>query len=253
MKGVTEEKETKRGTLEINYQKAAADARNIVKQVLATKEIEQRLRQEIEKQQRDETLSAARVETDINDTVNISSNCNTMKMETRKPFGITKSGARIMSIITVDGQTKMRNLRELSDQTLMHIDVYAGYLCAISPQTPSKASRALLTRRGGKSIKIDNRYSEAYGPHEVMLNLDGINFYKKTMITCEDDLEGQISVGREELKVRSIGNCAMLEQDVMHLGTGADVSVQKGLLNTGAVLSVIPKKHGDGWDLTKMA
>ena len=75
-----------------------------------------------------------------------------------------------------------------------------------------------------------------------MLNLDGINIYTKTMITCDDDLEGQISVAREELKVRSIEKCAMLEQDVMHLGTGADISVQKGLINTGAVLSVILKK-----------
>ena len=99
-----------------------------------------------------------------------------------------------------------------------------------------------MTRGGGKSIKIDNRYSEAYGPHEVMLNLDGINIYTKTMITCDDDLEGQISVAREELKVRAIGNCAMLEQDVMHLGMGAEIFVQKGLLNTGAVLSVILKK-----------
>ena len=82
------------------------EKRKIAKQGLATKEIEQRLRQETQKQQRDETLSAARVETDISDTVKIRSNCNTLKMETGKPFGITKSGARIMSIITVDGQKK---------------------------------------------------------------------------------------------------------------------------------------------------
>ena len=37
-------------SLEINYEKAAAEAINRVKQDLATKEIEQRLRQEVEKQ-----------------------------------------------------------------------------------------------------------------------------------------------------------------------------------------------------------
>ena len=56
---------------------------------------------------------------------------------------------------------------------------------------------------------MDNRYTEAYGPHEVMLNIDGINIYRKTMITCDEDLVGQIYVGKEELKVRSIGHCAM--------------------------------------------
>ena len=71
------------------------------------------------------------------------------------------------------------------------------------------------------------------------------------MITCDEDLAGQIYVGREELKVRSIGHCAMLEEDAMHLGTEADVSAHvldicgkktqlRGLLDTGAVLSVKP-------------
>ena len=106
----------------------------------------------------------------------------------------------------------------------MHIDVYADYLSAISPQMTSRALRALLTRGGSKSIRVDNRYTEAYGPHEVMLNIDGLNIYTKTMITCDEDLVGQIYVGREELKVRSIGQCAMLEEDAMHIGTEADVS-----------------------------
>ena len=39
------------------------------------------------------------------------------------------------------------------------------------------------------------------------------------------------NVGKEELKVRSIGHCAMLEEDATQL---------RGLLDTGVVLSVIP-------------
>ena len=73
------------------------------------------------------------------------------------------------------------------------------------------------------------------------------------MITCDEDLAGQIYVGREELKVRLIGHCAMLEEDAMHIGTEADVSAHvldtngkrtqlRGLLDTGAVLSVIPSE-----------
>ena len=67
-----------------------------------------------------------------------------------------------------------------------------------------------------------------------MLNIDGINIYTKTMITCDEDLIGQIYVGREELKVRSIGHCAMLKEDAMHIGTEADV--------TGHVLDISGKK-----------
>ena len=144
-----------------------------------------------------------------------------------------------------------RNLSQPSDQTIMHIDVYADYFNGISPQTTSRALRALLTRGGSRSIHVDNRYTEAYGPLEVMLNIDGINMYTKTMITCDEDLIGQIYVRKEELKVKSIGHCAMLEEDAMHIGTEADVSAHvldisgkkthlRGLLDTGAVLSVIP-------------
>ena len=73
----------------------------------------------------------------------------------------------------------------------MHIDVYADYLSAISPQTTFRALMALLTRGGSKSVRVENRYTEDYGPHRVMLNLDGINIYTKTMITCDEDLAGK--------------------------------------------------------------
>ena len=185
-----------------------------------------------------------------------SGNCNTLKLVTGKPFGIKKIGARIMSIITVGGHEVTRNLSEPSDQTTMHIDVYAVYLSAISPQTTSRALRALLTRGGSKLVRVEDRYKKAYGPHEVMLNIDGINIYTKTMITCDKDL------GREELKVRSIGNCAMLEEDAMHIGTEVDVSAHEpdingkrtqfcGLLDTGAVLSVIPIETWERMGLDK--
>ena len=238
-------------SLEINYEKVATEAITKVKQDLAAKEIEQRLKLEIERQNFNEALAGSKPTPEAVPGSTKTGNCNTVKMVTGKPFGISKIGARIMSIITVGGHEVTRNLSEPSDQTIMHIDVYADYLSCISPQTTSRALRALLTRGDSKSVRVDNRYTEAYGPHEVMLNIDGINIYTKTMITCDEDLIGKIYVGKEMLKVRSIGHCAMLEEDAMHIGTEADVtghvldiSGKKtqlgGLLDTGAVLSVIP-------------
>ena len=222
---------TAKNALEINYEKAAAEAISKVKQDLAAKEIEQRLKQEIERQKMNEALSCSQTIPEAAKGSTKNGNCNTLKMVTGKPFGITKIGARIMSIITVGVHEVTRNLSEPSDQTIMLIDVYAD--------------------GGSKSVRVDNRYTEAYGPHEVMLNIDGINIYTKTMITCDEDLIGQIYVGKEELKVRSIGHCAMLEEDAMHIGTEADVTAYlldisgkktqlRGLLDTGAVLSVLP-------------
>ena len=50
-----------------------------------------------------------------------SGNWNTLKMVTEKPFGITKIGARIMSMITVGEHEVTRNLSELSDQSIMRM------------------------------------------------------------------------------------------------------------------------------------
>ena len=135
------------------------------------------MKQEVEKQKLNETLGWLVPVPEAIAGSTKSGNCNTLKMLTGNPFGITKIGARIMSIITVGGHEVTRNLNEPSDQTIMQIDVYADYLSAISPQTTSRALRAILTRGGSKSVRVENRYTEAYGPHEVMLNVDGINIY----------------------------------------------------------------------------
>ena len=123
--------------------------------------------------------------------------------------------------------------------------------------------KAILTRGGSKSVRVDNRYTEAYGPHEVMLNIDGINIYTKRLITCDEDLVGQIYVGKEELKVRSTGHCAMIEKDAKHIRTEADVSAHvldisgkktqlRGLLDTGAVLSLIPTETWERMGFNKI-
>ena len=108
---------TARNTLEINYEKAAAEAINKVKQDLAAKAIEQRLKQEIDRQKFNEALACSQSTPEAVAGSTKSGNCNTVKIVTGKPFGITKIGP--------------------SDQTIMHIDVYADYLSGMSPQTTS--------------------------------------------------------------------------------------------------------------------
>ena len=103
-----------------------------MKQDLAAKEIEQRLRQEIERKNFNEALTGSNPTPEAVSGSTKAGNCNTVKMVTGKPFGISKIGARIMSIITVGGHEVTRNLSEPSDQTIMHIDVYADYLSCLS-------------------------------------------------------------------------------------------------------------------------
>ena len=104
-----------------------------MKQDLAAKEIEQRLKQEIERQKMNETLNCSQTIPEAAEGSKKNGNCNTVKMVTGKPFGITKIGARTMSIITVGGHEVTRNLSEPSDQTIMHTDVYAELLELYKP------------------------------------------------------------------------------------------------------------------------
>ena len=68
-----------RNPLEINYEKAAEEAINKVKQDLATKEIEQRLKQEIERQKLNETLSMSMPMPEAEVGATRSGNCSTLK------------------------------------------------------------------------------------------------------------------------------------------------------------------------------
>ena len=95
-----------------------------------------------------------------------------------------------------------------------------------------------------------------------MLNVDGISIYTRTYITADDDQMGQIYLGEEELKVRRIGHDAMREQDAVHIGYEADVTAHlldtngtkigvTGLLDTGAVVSVMPIKTWERMGFTR--
>ena len=157
-------------------------------------------------------------------------------------FGMVPQGSKIQSIISVAGHQVIRNLSEPSEFTVMHLDTCADYLRQVEPRTESRAVRALLTTGGPGIKKIHGRYVEVYGPYQVMLNVDGISIYIRAYV---------IYLGEDELKVRRIGHDAMMEQDALHNGYEANVTAHlldsngkkigvTGLLDTGAVVSVMP-------------
>ena len=86
MKAVTQVKTAKeteaRNSLEINYEKVAAEAINKVKQEIATEEIEQRLKQENERQELNETLCRMMPVPEAEESTTRRGNCNTLKMVT---------------------------------------------------------------------------------------------------------------------------------------------------------------------------
>ena len=182
MQAVTEETHelepaTAADDFKIDYRAAAKDAPNRVQQELVTKEIEQKVKLELENEKLQEQLNT---------------------------FEATES------IISVAGHQLIGNLSEPSEFTLMHLDTYADYLRQVEPRTESRAVRALLTTGGPRMKKLHGRYLEVYGPYQVMLNVDGISIYTRTYVITDDDQMGQIYLGEEELKVRRTGHDAMM-------------------------------------------
>ena len=164
---------------------------------------------------------------------------------------MTKEATKIMSIISIAGHQVSKNLNEPSEITLVHLDIYADYLREKDLKLDSRALRALLTTGGPKLMKVDGNYIKLYGPYPILMNVDGINICTKAHVTDASDQVDRIYIGREELKVRRIGHKSMLEQDAAHIGCEADLAAHvldvqgrqfsvKGLLDTGAVVSVMP-------------
>ena len=257
MQAVTEEtcepeQVTAADDFKIDYRAAARDALNRVQQELVTKEIEQKVKLELENEKLQEKLNTFEI-TEVEETKAPSSLSMKLNVISGQRFGMVRQGSKIQSIISVAGHQVIRNLSEPSVFTLMHLDTYADYLRQVEPRTESRAERALLTTGGPRKKKLHERYVEVYGPYQVMLNVDGISIYTRTYVTTDSDQIGQIYLGEEELKVRTIGHDALYEADVTaHLldTNGKKIGVT-WLLDTGAVVSVMPIKTWERMGFTR--
>ena len=241
----------------IDYKAAARDALNRVQQELVTKEIEQKVKLELENERLQEQQNTFEA-TEVEETKAPSSLSMKLNVISGQRFGMVPQGSKIQSIISMAGSLD-GNLSEPSEFTLMHLDTYADYLRQVEPRTESRAVRAQLTTDGPRIKKLHGRYVEFYGPYQVMLNVDGISIYNRTYVTTDSDQIGQIYLGGEEFKVRRIGYDAMMEQDAVHNGCEADVTAhlldtngkKTGLLDTGAVVSVMPIKTWERMGFTR--
>ena len=189
MQAVTEgkcepEQMTAAGDFKIDYRVAARDALNRGQQELVTKEIEQKVKLELENEKLQEKLNTFEA-TEVEETKAPSSLSMKLNVISGQRFGMVPQRSKIQSIISVAGHQVIRNLSEPSEFTLMHLDTYADYLSQVEPRTESRAVRALLTTGGPRIKKLHGRYVEVYGSYQVMLNVDGIGIYTRTYVTTQ--------------------------------------------------------------------
>ena len=164
---------------------------------MATREIEQKVKLELENERAQEQLNAfeaSEVE-ETNAPSKLSMKLNVISGQT---IGKVSQGSKIESIISLAGHQVIRNLSEPSEFPLMHLEIYADYLRQAEPRTESRAVHALLTMGGTRIKKLQGRYVEVYGPYQVMLYVDGISIYTKTYFSTDIDQIGQIYLGQKE-------------------------------------------------------
>ena len=135
----------------VDYRAAARDALKGVQQELVTKEIEQKVKLELENEKLQEKLNTFEA-SEVEETKAPSSLSMKLNVISGKRYGMVPQESKIQSIISVAGHQVIRNLSEPSEFTLMHLDTYADYLRQFEPRTKSRAMRALLTT-GGPRIK----------------------------------------------------------------------------------------------------
>ena len=98
---------------------AARDALNRVQQELVTKEIEQKVKLELENEKLQEQLNTFEA-TEVEETKAPSSLSMKLNVFSGQRFGMVPQGSKIQSIISVAGHQVIRNLSEPSEFTSMH-------------------------------------------------------------------------------------------------------------------------------------
>ena len=176
------------GALKVDYGLAVRTALQNVQQELATKEVEQWVRSELENTELREKLDILGRSTKEEDNQESRKQDLKLNVISGKTFGMTREGTKIMSIIPVAGHQVVKP----SKITAVHLDIYANYLRQKDPKLDySRAMRALLTTGGPRLMKVDGHYIEVYGPYPNLMNVDGINIYTKAHVTDASDHVGR--------------------------------------------------------------
>ena len=166
----------------MDYGLAARTALQNVQQELATKEVEQWVRSELESKDLRERIDILGKTTKEEDKQKPRKPGLKLNVISVKTFGMTKEGTKIMTIISVAGHQVVKSLSEPSEIMLVHLDIYADYLREKDPKLDSRAVRALLTTGGPRLMRVDGHYIDFHGPYPILMNVEGINIYTKAHV-----------------------------------------------------------------------
>ena len=148
--------------LKVDYGLAARTALQNVKQDLATKEVEQWVRSELESTDLRESFNILSTTTKVEDKEEPRKQGLKVNVISGRTFGMTKEGTKIMSIISVAGHQVVKNLSEPSISTRKSLSLvkdktrFSGSTCCFSVALVTKKHRyfpGICDAAGGKAAK----------------------------------------------------------------------------------------------------
>ena len=135
-----------------------------------------------------------------------------------------------------------------SNQSVVDLDVYTNFLRQKGQDLDKKALAKALKARRSVILLIKEKERRAFGPVQLTLLIDFVEIVTTAWVVLDDDLVGQIFVGRNELSLRAIGRSTgkrstRLNGDatmtVQVRGQNGTMSSLHGMLDTGVgVMSV---------------
>ena len=117
----------------IDYKAAARGSLCSSQHELVTKEMEQKVKLELENERTQEKLNAFEA-SEVEETKAPSGLSMNLNVISGKITGMVPQGSKIQSIISVAGHQVIRNLSEPSEFTLIQLDTYADYLRQAEPR-----------------------------------------------------------------------------------------------------------------------
>ncbi len=140
--------------------------------------------------------------------------------------------------------------KELECETghsVIHLDIHVDYLRRKGNDVDSKALAKVLRARKSVVVCLKGEEYRAFGPVQVEIKMDFIEVVTLARVGLDQELMGQIFVGRNELSLRAVGRPTGVRSATFDQNATISVQVRskkgtaqlRGMIDTGAGVSVM--------------
>ncbi len=153
-----------------------------------------------------------------------------------------------LSLLECAGHQITKELECESNQSIVHVGIYADYLRLKGHDIDQRVLAKALKGKKSVVVCLKDKERRAFGPVQIDLKVDFIELATTAWVVLDDELMGQIFIGRNELSLRAVGTATGIRKALIDENATMTVQIQgnhghsvelHGMLDTGAGISVI--------------